>query len=443
MISDGLFSQIGDTGELLDDQQLSLTPIPAIEINPDKNLNPEVHSFEEFSPEQGDVITPVQHNSRKMPQNDNPTNPTIILVEPSMEDEAKNKKILANDVALSKALVNSALEIAGISNIKKNLGRNILVVTMKKHYEDVSPFLSVLEIGAWKVKCRLPANQITSVGAIGPFGKDCSMNCYPLKAYKITNIKITFTFSNKNRPKIRDTSSEELTEAQIDAGFGGVTVERIYKGKDKIVTAFFKVVFNTTTLPQFVRIRYQQYRVSTYIGKPWQCFCCQRFGHNAVNCRAAPRCVVCSGAHNSRECPSPSTRSCCNCSGNHTANYGGCPKIRQAREVEKIRDAARQVLHAGGTSLVQPHSDQTLNISMVTQSGGKDQYSSKAQLTKLVSVGTQTGDELISPTSPNVTVTQLVELLARTLTAVTRQDQDLNLKDLIIEIAKDISSLKC
>ncbi|KAF2348578.1 Endonuclease/exonuclease/phosphatase [Trinorchestia longiramus] len=220
---------------------------------------------------------------------------------------------------------------------------------MKKHYEDVSPFLSVLEIGAWKVKCRLPANQITSVGAIGPFGKD--------------------------------TSSEELTEALIDAGFGGVTVERIYKGKDKMVIAFFKVVFNTTTLPQFVRIGYQQYRVSTYIGKPWQCFRCQRFGHNAVNCRVAPRCVVCSGAHNSRECPSPSTSSYCNCSGNHIANYGGCPKIRQAREVEKIRqiqklsyrDAARQVLHAGGTSLVQPYSDQTLNISMVTQSGDLNQ----------------------------------------------------------------------
>ncbi|KAF2360672.1 Ribonuclease H domain [Trinorchestia longiramus] len=106
---------------------------------------------------------------------------------------------------------------------------------MKKHYEDVSPFLSVLEIGAWKVKCRLPANQITSVGAIGPFGKD--------------------------------TSSEELTEALIDAGFGGVTVERIYKGKDKIVTAFFKVVFNTTTLPPFVRVGYQQYRGDQTQGK--------------------------------------------------------------------------------------------------------------------------------------------------------------------------------
>ncbi|KAF2343707.1 hypothetical protein FHG87_025537 [Trinorchestia longiramus] len=64
-------------------------------------------------------------------------------------------------------------------------------------------------------------------------------------------------------------------------------------------------------------------------------------------------------------------------------------------------------------------------------------HSSKAQPTKLVSVGTQTGDELISPTSPNVTVTQLVNLLARTLTAVTCHDEDLNLKDLIIEIARD------
>ncbi|KAF2360694.1 hypothetical protein FHG87_008549 [Trinorchestia longiramus] len=105
-----------------------------------------------------------------------------------------------------------------------------------------------------------------------------------------------------------------------------------------------------------------------------------------------------------------------NCSGNHTTNYGGCPKIGQAKEVEKVRqihklsywDAARQVFHAGETSLVQPLPDQTFNIPTVTQSGSKVQYSSQAQPPQLLSVGTQTGDKLITPTSPNVTVTQLV-----------------------------------
>ncbi|KAF2359492.1 hypothetical protein FHG87_009752 [Trinorchestia longiramus] len=79
---------------------------------------------------------------------------------------------------------------------------------MTKHYEDVSPFLSVAEIGAWKVKCRLPADQTTSVGAIGPFREDIT--------------------------------SEELTEALSDDGFEGVTVERMHKGNTKIVTPFIR-----------------------------------------------------------------------------------------------------------------------------------------------------------------------------------------------------------
>ncbi|KAF2360101.1 Endonuclease/exonuclease/phosphatase [Trinorchestia longiramus] len=60
---------------------------------------------------------------------------------------------------------------------------------MTKHYEDVSSFLSVTEVRAWKVKCCLPVNQSTSVGAI--------------------------------RPLREDTSSEELTESLIDSGFEG------------------------------------------------------------------------------------------------------------------------------------------------------------------------------------------------------------------------------
>ncbi|KAF2364423.1 hypothetical protein FHG87_004822 [Trinorchestia longiramus] len=55
--------------------------------------------------------------------------------------------------------------------------------------------------------------------------------------------------------------------------------------------------------------------------------------HTTVNCRAAPQCAVGSGHNNSKDCASPNTlHFCCNYSGNCTANYGGCHKIR---EVEK------------------------------------------------------------------------------------------------------------
>ncbi|KAF2345072.1 hypothetical protein FHG87_024172 [Trinorchestia longiramus] len=120
---------------------------------------------------------------------------------------------------------------------------------MTKHYE------------AWKVKCRLPVNQSTTVRAIRLLGED--------------------------------TSSEELTESLIDSGFEGVTVERIYKCKYKIVTAFFNVVFNTTT---------------------------------ALICQAGHQHVP----HNSKDCPFSNMYSCRKCSVNNTANYGGYYMIREA-----------------------------------------------------------------------------------------------------------------
>ncbi|KAF2361668.1 hypothetical protein FHG87_007578 [Trinorchestia longiramus] len=134
------------------------------------------------------------------------------------------------------------------------------------------------------------SSQSTSVGVIEPFGEG--------------------------------TSNEDVTEALKEAGFNGAVAERIFKGKEKIKTSMFKVAFDSNSLPPFVRIGYQQYRVNTYIGKPWQCYKCQRFGHSAAFSRSAPRCVVCSGPHTSNECNKTTGQICCNCGGNHTANYG-------------------------------------------------------------------------------------------------------------------------
>ena len=74
--------------------------------------------------------------------------------------------------------------------------------------------------------------------------------------------------------------------------------------------------------------------VETFVAPkgPVQCKRCQRFGHTQRNCGHAPRCVACGGAHLSGDCPArPAQPLCCICGGNHTANYRGCVKWKEAK----------------------------------------------------------------------------------------------------------------
>lgn len=60
-----------------------------------------------------------------------------------------------------------------------------------------------------------------------------------------------------------------------------------------------------------------------------QCHNCQSFGHNQASCRVNPRCHRCAGAHHYTNCTKPTTTPalCCNCGGNHPANFSGCPRF--------------------------------------------------------------------------------------------------------------------
>jgi hypothetical protein len=74
--------------------------------------------------------------------------------------------------------------------------------------------------------------------------------------------------------------------------------------------------------------------VETYVAPkgPLQCKRCQRFGHTQRYCGYAPRCVACGEAHPSGECSTPQQElKCCSCGGNHTANYRGCTKWKEAK----------------------------------------------------------------------------------------------------------------
>ncbi|KAF2357068.1 Reverse transcriptase domain [Trinorchestia longiramus] len=240
------------------------------------------------------------------------------------------------------------------------------------HYEDPSELLKTTEIGPWKVKCRLPANQSTSVGVIGPFGED--------------------------------TSNEDLTEALKEAGFEGALQNESSRARIK---------------------------------SKHQCS------------KSAPRCVVCSGPHTSNECNKTTGRTCCNCGGNHTANYGGCPKIKQAKEVEKTRqmqklsyrDAVKQVLKQTATPTSQPQSVPPTNTTLSRQQPDSGNLQiPKTPKTK--TVGSQTIDELQTPAQKHVTINQLLDLLIRIFTAASQKDVQMDAPEMVNKIAAETFQLQ-
>jgi len=65
---------------------------------------------------------------------------------------------------------------------------------------------------------------------------------------------------------------------------------------------------------------------------PLQCKRYHRFGHTQRNCGYAPRYVACGSSHLSGGCSTPREQTvCCGCGGNHTANYRGCVKWKEAK----------------------------------------------------------------------------------------------------------------
>ncbi|KAF2362879.1 hypothetical protein FHG87_006371 [Trinorchestia longiramus] len=308
----------------------------------------EIPNFEGFgeslqiSSEEDNPITPRPREINI--DNSTSVQPTVVLVQPV--DDPPNKSFLSNEIKLAKALAASTFGNWGIGKITKNLGRNLLVITMDRHYEDPSELLKTTE-------------------ALG-----------------------------------RSSVGFQLIRAPL------------WELLDPL------------------------------------CYKCQRFGHSAAFCRSAPRCVVCSGPHTSNECNKTTGRTCCNCGGNHTANYEGCPKIKQAKEVEKTRqiqklsyrDAVKQVLKQTGTPTSQPQSVPPTNTTLSRQQPDSGNLQiPKTPKTK--TVGTQTIDELQTPAQKHVTINQLLDLLIRIFTAASQKDVQMDAPEMVNKIAAETFQL--
>ena len=259
-------------------------------------------------------------NSPSIEQNitqDSNSNNLTIIIEPMMSLNGEStdlvlKKFFSNDKSLNSSLYDSLLGRCNISNVTKNLKRNLLVVQIDRtSTETLDQILKISSLNNFKVNCRLPREEQTVRGVIGPIGVDTL----------IEDIK------------------EELQMSHPEI----INIERIVRGKDKTPTLTIKLTFKGRSLPNEIILWYQKFRVSTYVGRPWQCYNCQKFGHNANICRSKTVCATCAGPHKTFNCTQADlpldqkTMKCINCNENHSANYGGCLKIKMAKEIEKKR----------------------------------------------------------------------------------------------------------
>ena len=318
----------------------------------------------------------------------------IIVVKPQPDSNNLNiRNFFKNDISLASNLDKTISAKIGIKNVRKNLNKEMLIIELKTNIDKKSliEIMNLDKIGSWKVDCRLPENRQLTHGVIGPIDLETPLD--DLQAY----------LKQKNHDIIG--------------------IKRLFKGKlkERNLSQCIKISFNLATLPEYIYIGYQRYKVRLFIDSPWQCFNCQRFGHNAINCRSNPRCLLCGDKHKLYECPGKNQDNyetkCTNCNGSHAANYGGCPKIKEAKQIEKIRAEKKLSYSAAVKSLTEgvvqsnvapntrsniPKSTTQLNASRILANPITDRTSRQVKKAETKEVAIQT--KTVEPEMPQKTM---------------------------------------
>lgn len=125
-----------------------------------------------------------------------------------------------------------------------------------------------------------------------------------------------------------------------------------------------------------------------------QCHRCQAFGHGQRNCLNKPKCVKCPGFHYYRDCTLTRTNDsrayCHNCGGDHSANYGKCPKLieylefrnkmstsnnaqtKQPKQIPASRTSPNRTYAQSARGINPEHSTQQPNLNVLTSLIGND-----------------------------------------------------------------------
>ena len=113
---------------------------------------------------------------------------------------------------------------------------------------------------------------------------------------------------------------------------------RIKKDNVQVYTNTLLLTFNSTTLPQSIKICYRTVPVEQFIPNPLRCCNCQKFGHHEDNCKLIDA-VICDrcgeSKHTSCICQRPFK--CVNCGKEHSARSTEREVWKREKEIMRIK----------------------------------------------------------------------------------------------------------
>ena len=166
------------------------------------------------------------------------------------------------------------------------------------------------------------------------------------KVRKFFNLKVSVSEHNslnKSRGIIKNRTLKRETEENIVEylALQGVIVCKRFRIKNdnvQIDTNTLLLTFNTTTLPQSIKIFYRTVPVEQFIPNPLRCFNCQKFGHHDDNCKLTDA-VICDrcgeSKHTSSICQTPFK--CVKCGKEHSARSTECEVWKRKKEIMRIK----------------------------------------------------------------------------------------------------------
>ena len=133
---------------------------------------------------------------------------------------------------------------------------------------------------------------------------------------------------------------------------------RVIKAIISDKTSYEKLINDGNILLGYTSLKVSPWNFSNQTN---QCFKCQKFGHNSLNCSNETKCLKCIGNHHFKECKLTENDPlvCANCKGNHAACSKLCPhsnssisKVSTSKNDTFTRNHSNQTTHKENTFLI-------------------------------------------------------------------------------------------